>query len=57
VRTEAFAPQEWDAATLRLPRLSGLHAAGACVWREAGPPGVEACVAEGARLGELLAGA
>jgi tRNA U34 5-carboxymethylaminomethyl modifying enzyme MnmG/GidA len=56
VRTEAFAPQEWDAATLCLPRLGGLYAAGACVWREVGPPGVEACVAEGARLGELLAG-
>ncbi len=55
VSTVAFAPGEWSAAQLALPRVGGLHAAGACVARAEGPPDAAACVVEGMRLGELLA--
>jgi len=57
VRTVAFAPEELSAEGLRLPRLAGLYAAGACVARPGGPPNVEDCVAEGMRLGRALAAA
>jgi len=55
VRTVAVAPAEWSEADMRLRRLGGLYAAGACVARPGGPPDAAACVAEGARLGEALA--
>ncbi len=55
VRTVAFAPSEWDAGGMRLTRLEGLYAAGACVSRAGGPPDLLRCVAEGTRLGASLA--
>ncbi len=56
VRSVAFSPGEWSEPTLSLQRVTGMYAAGACVARADGPPGVEECVSEGARLGTILAG-
>lgn len=57
VRTLVFAAAERSSADLSLPRLARLYAAGACVARPAGPPGVVACAAEGMRLADVLTGA
>ena len=57
VRTLVLAASEWTPGDLRLHRLEGLYAGGACVARSDGPPGVAECVAEGMRLGNALGGA